>query len=177
MYNRAAAKGLILEILAAAGGKLTGKVRLHKAFYIAHLYYWRDHKGALTDYPVVRLPFGPGIEDAPALVNELQDEGAIEITTRSSGLYHETVFSLLADLKVDRKSARFAAIKQAASYVKKRSAVQLSEETHVFSRTWQEAGNGDELNIYLDLLTDEEYQRVKQSTKEMGEVVSAVFEP
>lgn len=176
MYNRAAAKTLILEILAAAGGRLTGKVRLHKAFYIAHLYYWRDQKGALTDYPVVRLPFGPGIDDAPALVNELQDEGAIEIKTRSSDLYPETVFKLLAELKLDRKSARFAAIKHAVSYVKKRSAVQLSEETHVFSRTWQEASDGDELNIYLDLLTDEQYQRVKQSTKEMTEAVGAVFD-
>jgi hypothetical protein len=175
MYDRPAAKRLILEILAAAGGRLRGKVRLHKAFYLAHLYYWRHRRGALTDYPVVRLPFGPGIEDAPSLILELEAEGGVSLGTRVTGPYTEAVFNLLVPIKVDKKTPRYAAIKQAVDYVKKRTAVQLSEETHVFSRSWQEAGNGDELNIYLDLLTDEEYERVKGSSREMAGVVDAVF--
>ncbi len=65
--DREQAKTLICDIIAAAGGKLVGKVRLHTAFYYAHLYYWQRGTGVLTSYPVVRLPFGPAIDDGPGL--------------------------------------------------------------------------------------------------------------
>ena len=59
------AKQVICAIVEAAGGKLEGQVRLYKAFYYAHLYCWENAaEGVLTDYPIVRMPNGPGIDRA-----------------------------------------------------------------------------------------------------------------
>jgi hypothetical protein len=44
--ERGQAKQLICDIVAAAGGKLVGKVRLHKVFYYSHVYSrsWQEGK-------------------------------------------------------------------------------------------------------------------------------------
>ena len=63
--EREQAKTLICDIIAAAGGKLVGRVRFHKAFCYAHRYYWQRGTGVLTSYPVDRR----GLEQWFAMVN------------------------------------------------------------------------------------------------------------
>jgi hypothetical protein len=63
---RTTAKKVILEILRVGDGEWSGKVKLHEAFYFAHLYYANEHPGFLTDWPIAKLQHGPGIhEDEP----------------------------------------------------------------------------------------------------------------
>ncbi|MBI3464034.1 MAG: hypothetical protein HY000_13395 [Planctomycetes bacterium] len=122
--QREQAKQVICETLAAAGGKLVGKVRLHKAFYYAHLYYWQRGTGVLTSYPVVRLPFGPAIEDGPSLVAELVREGKLRVSQQPNGPYKETVFELAQPFQIDPNSPRFQASEEAVELVKSKSANQ-----------------------------------------------------
>jgi hypothetical protein len=153
--QREEAKQLICEIVAAAGGKLVGKVRLHKAFYYAHLYYWQRGAGVLTSHPVVRLPFGPAIDDGANIVAQLVEEGQLRVTQQPNGPYKDSVFEEL---------------------VKSKTAVELSEETHLFSRSWQDSQNGEELDIYVDLLDDFEYQQLLETGQRSRELVNAVFQ-
>ena len=46
----------------SAGDRIEGKTRLFKAFYFAHLFYARSAVDYLTDWPIVRMPQGPGID-------------------------------------------------------------------------------------------------------------------
>ena len=141
------AKQLICEIIAAAGGRLVGKVRLHKAFYYAHLYYWQSGAGVLTSYPVVRLPFGPAIDDGPHLIAELMREGRLRVGQQPNGPFKEAVFELAQPFQIDPNSTRYRAIEEAVDLVKSKSAGELSEESHVFSRSWQAGQLGQELDI------------------------------
>src|SRR5437667_11993892 len=68
--NRERAKRLILEILRQSEGGL-GKTQLFKAFWLAHLYYFKMAPGYLTDWPIVRMPNGPGIDRADRLILDL----------------------------------------------------------------------------------------------------------
>ena len=174
--DREQAKTLICDIIAAAGGKLVGKVRLHKAFYYAHLYYWQRGTGVLTSYPVVRLPFGPAIDDGPSLLAELVREDKLRITSQPNGPYKESVFELTQTFQIDPTTVRFQAIETAVEQVKSKTAVELSEETHLYSRSWQDNQNGQELDIYADLLDDVEYQQVLQDAQQSRELVNGVFQ-
>jgi hypothetical protein len=173
---REQAKQVICEIIAAAGGRLVGKVRLHKAFYYAHLYYWQRGTGVLTSYPVVRLPFGPAIDDGPQLVSELVREGRLRVTQQPNGPFKESVFELAQPFQIDPNDPRYQAIEEAVDQVKSKTAAELSEETHVFSRSWQDGQNGQELDIYADLLDDFEYQQIRQGGQQARELVNAVFQ-
>lgn len=159
------AKAVICELLAAAGGTLSGKVRLNKAFYFAHLYYWRDAAGVLTDYPIVRMPFGPGINAGSDLLGELEEAGVLEITTQPNGPYQEYVYRLLRDVHLEPDTPRTEAIREAITLVKGRTAVELSELTHDYSRSWQTTPDGTEMDIYADLLSDEEFEAARAAVQ------------
>ena len=172
--GREQAKQLICDIIGAAGGRLVGKVRLHKAFYYAHLYYWQRGSGVLTSYPVVRLPFGPGIDHEPSLVTELVRDGKLHVAWQPNGPFKEAVFELTEPFQIDPNTSRYRAIEEAVDLVKSKSAVELSEESHVFSRSWQAGQLGQELDIYSDLLDDLEYQQIVEDMTESRELVNGV---
>ena len=169
------AKRMIRGILHLAGGSVAGRVRLYKAFYAAHLFYWQRHEGTLTDYPIVRMPYGPGIDRGSELLAELQNEGWITIRTRMSGPYQEDVFRLSRSTRKEMLStAEREAIERALRWVGKKSASVLSSETHL-SRSWNAVAQGQEMAIYLDVLTEDEYQRIQESVSKADERLDKVF--
>jgi len=174
--SREAAKQVICEIIAASHGQLEGKLRLYKAFYYAHLYFWRNNRGVLTDYPIVRMPLGPGLDDGDGLLEELQHQGRISIGEQYNGPYKELVYKTLKPVRLDPASPRIKAIEEAAKWIEGKSATELSQETHVFSRTWREAGDGQALNIYLDILDDSEYNRVQQGLDKAEDALHGIFD-
>ncbi|HET7229521.1 MAG TPA: hypothetical protein VFJ16_05930 [Longimicrobium sp.] len=166
------AKETICDLIAAAGGVLHGKVRLHKAFYFAHLFYFGDGKGILTDHPIVRLPQGPFIDHGERLIDELRREGVLTIASAPVGPFQETVYKLEAPRAVDPETARGRAILRAVELVANRSAAELSELTHEHSISWQNTENGREMDIYLDLLSDDVLATMRREIAELrgGEV-------
>jgi hypothetical protein len=170
-----AAKQVICDIIAASGGKIYGKLRLYKAFYFAHLYYWLHGEGVLTDYPIVRMPQGPGIDNGDTLLEELEQTGEITISFRRNGPYKELVYERAHPFQVDPTSPRFQAIEEAVEWVRGKSAADLSEETHLYSRSWRETPDGEELDIYTDLLDDREYAKLKRSLSEAEQLIQGVF--
>lgn len=173
--SREEAKDVLCQILVAAGGELKKKVALYKAFYFAHLYYWQTGEGTLTDYPIVRMPQGPGIEQGNVLLRELEAEGKIRIEKERNGPFAEYSFALVEPYRVDRNDPRYLAIDNAVDFIKEKSSKELSEITHEHSRSWQKANDGEELNIYVDLLDDEEYITIQKHLNEAEDMVNSVF--
>ena len=73
------AKQIIKEIIRQAGGRLDGKTRLYKAFYLAHLFYFERSPGLLSDWPIVKMPNGPGIDDGDILIDSMVAAGEIAL--------------------------------------------------------------------------------------------------
>src|SRR4051794_835855 len=73
------AHAVVLEILRQADGEWTGKTKLFKAFYFAHLYYAAERPGALTHWPIARMPQGPGIDNSEGLFSELVRDGLLTV--------------------------------------------------------------------------------------------------
>lgn len=153
------AKAILLEIIRQSNGCFNGSTRLYKAFYFAHLYYYRENPDVLSSWPVVHMPEGPGIESGAALISELHSEGLIEIGQRMKGPYTEDVYVLKsASVASPLSPEAIEAVKKSLQFIKGKSAASLSALLHEKSRTWKAGKLGDELNIYLDLMTESEYQ-------------------
>src|SRR5437588_9025156 len=91
---RTRAQDVILEILRHADGEWTGKAKLDKAFYFAHLYFANERPGLLTDWPIARMPQGPSIEKSHELFGELVREGYLTIEQVHEGPYPESRYRL-----------------------------------------------------------------------------------
>lgn len=169
------ARDVICKIVAAAGGRLEGRLRLYKAFYYAHLFYWQRGHGVLTQHPIVRMPLGPGIDQGAAIIQALQESGVLKVTTRPLGPYREHVYELDKPFEINPADLRYQAIEEAVEWVRNKSAVELSEETHVYSRSWRQAKDGDVLDIYADLLEDDEWIQVHQNVAQAEALVNAAF--
>src|SRR5262249_30621489 len=72
----------------------TGKAKLFKAFYFAHLYYANENPGLLTSWPIARLPQGPGIHQSQELFGRLVSEGCLTIEQVHEGPYPDYRYRL-----------------------------------------------------------------------------------
>ena len=158
---RVTPQDVILEILRVADGEWTGKTKLYKAFYFAHLYYANERPGLLTDWPIARMPEGPGIHQGDRLLNAIAEHGFLTVELSHEGPYPENRYRLTDKAgQVPRPPAdASSAIKDAANFCLPRTATELSQLTHERSRSWKLGRDGDLLNIYIDTIPDDEYQR------------------
>jgi len=175
--DKEVAKQIILEIIRQAGGVLNYKTSLFKAFYHAHLRFADTQPGYLSTWPIVRMPRGPGIDRFDILIGELLAEGAVETQQIECGEYEGFQFRL--GRATPRRNVLPNGATEAIAYgvqqIAGKSATQVSEESHVVSRAWREAGDGAELNIYTDLLESDEYSDRKQRSSKIAEALREVW--
>ena len=175
-HAREQAKQVILKIVAISGGKLPGKLRLNKAFYAAHVIYWREHEGVLTEYPVVKLPDGPAIDDLDSLLAELETEGALEIGEEEKGPYMETVFTLKTAVTFDPADPAYEPIRRAVQWAKKHTTSELTRLTHGRPSYEAQSRIGYEQPIYLDALSEEHIASVRRKVREADAAVRAALD-
>lgn len=163
---------VIFEIIRnSPGRKLQVRGRLFKAFYFAHLFYARQSPVPLTDWPIVHMPNGPGIDDAEQLLEELVRRGWITRERILVGPYQSEEYRAAEALQLPPlDAAEQEAIIEAVRMIQNKTASELSELVHEYSRSWQTADKGAVLDIYLDLISDEDFDRRRQELKRLGEV-------
>lgn len=154
------AKQIIVEIIRQAGGVLDFKTRLFKAFYHAHVHFADNHAGYLSVWPIVRMPRGPGIDRFDRLIGELMAEGKVTTHQIETGDVQGFQFRLGDSPQEDdllppgsKKSIAFG-----VQQVYGKTATQVSIESHQVSRAWRKAMDGQELNVYLDAIGDDDYR-------------------
>lgn len=174
---RAEAQDVILELLRAADGEWTGKLKLFKAFYFAHLYYANESPRLLTGWPIARLPQGPGIHRSDELFRKLVEGGLLEIESIHDGPYPELRYRLT---KKGREAGRppedaRVAIEKATLFCLPKTAAELSQLTHERSRSWLEGKDGDILDVCLDTIPDDEYERRAAELLDLERQVSSAL--
>jgi hypothetical protein len=173
--NETRAKRIIWEILRQAGGEF-GKTKLFKAFWLAHLYYSKIARGYLSDWPIVRMPNGPGIDRADHLLADLVADRFVIQTHVARGPFTEICCRITDQLMPDDLPPEaLTAIKTAVKDVRSHSAGEISEWSHDFSRSWKNTPNGSELDIYSDLIPDDVYEERKKELTEMKRAYEGLF--
>jgi hypothetical protein len=173
--SRELAKQIILEIVRASGGTFDGATRLYKAFLFAHLYYFRAEQKILSNWPIVHMPNGHGIDDGEDLLLELTQEGKLEITIGQNGPYPESRYKLVGEHHSKLNPAATRAIKDTARFVADKSGRELSDLVHEKSRCYKDGSSGHELNIYLDLIDDAALEAEKNRLQAISSTVDRVF--
>lgn len=172
--GRELAKEILLEILRRSGGEICGETRLHEVFYLAHICHFQRHGRLLSDWPIVRAPHGPGIGQADELIGALAEEGKMAVETAADGPRRELRLRLrrVGDSKLDAEEK--AAILEATKHIRGETAATLIGLPER-SRSWREGGDGEELNIYLDAIPDDELGRRRRALSEIADIVSSAW--
>jgi hypothetical protein len=162
------AKQIIVELVRQNGGTFTNKTNLYKAFYHAHLEYAKTTGKLLSDWPIVRMPNGPGIESFDALLmGELMVEGKMLVEDADRAPCEGVRFTLLdGGLPTDLDPQAIAAAAYGASMVRGKTAAQVSKESH--QRAWDRAADGREMNIYLDLASPQQVEANRPRLEKMA---------
>ncbi|MFN0055296.1 MAG: type II toxin-antitoxin system antitoxin SocA domain-containing protein [Planctomycetales bacterium] len=173
------AKQVIVEIVRQAGGAFDNKTNLFKAFWLSHVHAIRDTGKALSHWPIVRMPRGPGIDNFDSLLGELLSDSMIATETESIGQNEAMRFRLTSRAQesdsIGISQAHRETIRSAAQAVMSMTASQASEWSHEKSRSWQSSRDGDELDIVLDSMTDDEIEsRLTKSKMLMSKLNSAL---
>jgi uncharacterized phage-associated protein len=174
---RTDAKRVILEIIRLADGEFDGKTKLFKAFYFAHLEYFDKNPGILTDWPIARMPEGPGIHNSRQLFDDLKKDGSLLVENVHDGFYPEYRYRLTDKAKTlpSLPSDVTSAIQRVVDFVRDKKGAELSDYTHEHSRSWKQASDGEILDIYVDLIPDDEYEQRQKSISETEKVFEATF--
>lgn len=174
MRNRA--KAIIVEIIRQNGGVLTNKTNLFKAFWKSHVASAAAGRRPLSVYPIARMPQGPGIDDFDRLLGELLTETAIATETVMVGSFQAFEFTLLDEnaysdqLSSDDKLS----ISEGVQYAAGKTATEVSERSHVDSRSWQTTSSGREIDPDLDSMTDDEFRKLSNKSKSIGNLIAAI---
>ena len=99
----------------------------------------------------------------------------LKISSRANGPYREDVFKLVRGPAVRADSHELDAVKKAVEWVKGKSATQLSSDTHEHSRSWNATQVGAEMNVYIDALSEAEFERLRLRAAAARELVSAAL--
>ena len=115
------------------------ELQLFGAFYKAHLEYAKLSPGFLTSYPIVKLPSGPGIYNFDELKKKQITEDVLQL--------QENMCNDVNAISAIREGV-FWVLDGKMSYDK--------------SWSWLNGQNGEDLDIYVDLDTFEEYEANKK---------------
>jgi len=174
--NKERAERVILEIIRQSGGQI-GKTMLFKAFWLAHLFYSKKAPGYLSDWPIVRMPNGPGIHRADMLIDDLIALGNVQRSHEPKGPFTEITCRLTEKpIEDELPENAVAAVKEAVEYLRKHTTTSISELSHDFSRSWNSLDNGEELNIYSDMIPDDIYEERQKELLELKKVYEDLFE-
>jgi hypothetical protein len=162
------AKKIIVELVRQKGVPFHNKSDLFLAFWRAHLSYAEKNAGYLSNWPMVRTPHGPGIQDFDYLLSELLADAWLATTESQVGDNLTLVISLGSNCPPPSLTEEsIAAIRDGVQG----SAMANFRE----SRVWREAKDGEELDIYLDLMDSEERDRRESNLAALAAAIGAPY--
>ncbi len=173
--SRKQAQQIIVEIIRQSADPFEGKTRLYEAFYLSHLFYYLDSDSLLSDWPIVHMTHGPGIDEGEQLLAELSASGIIETKHGLKGPYPEERYQLLTGEPSPLNRDECDAIRKSVAFMSGMTGAELSTLLHDRSFSWNHGKPGDQLNIYLDLFTKEQRHRERLRNERLQKVISTVF--
>jgi len=174
--NQERAKQVIVEILRQSKCTMN-KTQVFKTFWLAHLFFTNENRGYLSDWPIVKMPNGPGIDKSQVLFDKIATEYEVKSTWVRTGPFNECLFQPVSDEVVSGLPENaIKAVKEAVDFAANKSAKSLSELSHEYSRGWREKQLGEEIDIYADSITDEEIGHSRAEIAFAREQYQGLFE-
>jgi hypothetical protein len=156
------AKKIIVELVRQAGGQFQNKTNLFKAFWKAHLDYAANNAGYLSNWPMIRTQNGPAIGDFDLLMSEMLADGWLTIDEADVGSHRSMLFKLGPSCPPPAlPKAAVEAIGEGVKSVGGTLGNGSNDESLRQSRVWRETKDGEEMEIYLDLIGDDERARLE----------------
>ena len=167
-----AAKGVILEILRQRldqNGARPSRSQISHWFWLAHLCYARQNRGFLTTWPILRVAGGVEISNVDALLCDLVDDGLAEVEVVDVGPIPVTLYSCTPTVAAQRlPKGALAAVSQALAGVKDVFSGSYYCWYSAVSRAWRTTPEGEEMNIYIDLIPDTVYETRRRGLEELA---------
>lgn len=165
------AKDLILEIIKCSEGRLEGRKRLYKAYWMSHVIYFRDYVKNLTRYGVVKMTNGPGIHDFDTLLAELKTESGLNVTVgENAELPKEELYTYDGISPYPADSPIHKAVQEALAWVMSVPYANLSDESHYPS--WWEAGMGSPQDYAIDTIDEDEMTEIRKRNRARAKVLA-----
>jgi hypothetical protein len=171
------AKKIIVELVRQAGGQVANKAKLFNAFWKAHLSYAANSAGYLSTWPLVRTAGGPAIDEFDLLVSEMLSDGWLTLGETQVGPQWAIVFALGPNCPpTSLTSDAVAAIREAVQAVDGELQAAHGDEPYRKSRVWRETPDGEEMDIYLDLVPDAERDRREANLTALASALGSSYE-
>lgn len=171
------AKRLIISLLKEAGGELAGPVQLNVALYKAHLFHWQAKPGVLTDHPFVKGPLIPEYGRWGDLISTLLAEQRLRVKGSMEEGNLNFALEVGRSYRTDLPDGLRPSLYKALEYVRSMPADKLVHDVQRHSRCWRLAQWDEELNIYIDLLSESEFQRTQRRDSRLEATLDAIFRP
>lgn len=165
--NAERAKRVIFEIVRQNGGAVA-RPKLPTLFWLAHLYYSKAARGFLSDWPIVKAPAGPEIGQGDQLLDEMVLAGNLTRGHAPVGPFIEACYrqadkSLVGGLRPEAETA----VQEAIQFLGQNPTLSAGDLARARSRSWRDARDGEELDIYSDLIPDRGYEEQGRDLEEM----------
>jgi hypothetical protein len=174
-----AARGVILEILRQSlgqNGARPSRSQINHRFWLAHLYYARENRGFLTTWPILRASGGVEIWKVDGLLRDLVDDGLAEVEVIDVGPIPVCVYACTpAAAEGHLPDAAITAVSRAIADGKDVGSNSALGWPVTLSRAWRETPEGEEMNIYIDLIPDDAHETRRRSLEEMASGCKDLF--
>lgn len=149
-----------------------GKLRLHKAIYLADLYRFGIKAKPISGATFVKKPFGPCVYELDNIIEALKKEGKLNVTAPSNeDDFDSWKFVGKGDADMSEFEEReVRIIDEQIEEVLSKSAEQLSDKTH--GPVWQMADMGERMPLHALIamkLTDTSQDDVQLALKALAE--------
>ncbi len=191
--DRHLARQVILELLrrgpwevAPSGTRGLTREAINHLFWLAHLYYAKNNPGYLTTWPIIRKPWGVQLREDIALLRDLTEDELIRTEQMEVGPFPVTLYCL------NDKPGEAALSPKAVHAIQLATQLVLgppqgftmpffcplpfSRAWPLFrSRAWQTTPDGEEMDIYLDLVPEELYDERRQQLERLAQGLEDLF--
>jgi hypothetical protein len=171
---------------APSGTRGLTREAINYLFWLAHLYYARNNPGYLTTWPIIRKPWGVQLRDDVALLRDLTEQELVRTEQMEIGpfpviLYCRNDKAEESDLPAKAVHAIQLAIQLglgfplgfAVPYFLPLPFYRAWPTFH--SRAWRDTPDGEEMDIYLDLIPEELYEEQRHQLESLKQGVEDLF--
>lgn len=151
-------KQFIIEMLKMEPNRKLRLDQLGKAFYYANVFSLRKLGKFISLHAIVKLPWGPAIDNYRDLYSEMEENGYID----QKGHYICLKKSFPNFAKFDEDE--ILCIRDAFNQIKNKTFNQLSKESHRL-KSYQEAMACEDIDIFNDILSKDEINRIADLAK------------
>ncbi|MDZ4840856.1 MAG: Panacea domain-containing protein [Hyphomicrobium aestuarii] len=160
-FDRERLKDVVHYICSQCDEADLGNVKLHKILYFADMLHFNETMKPLTGVSYVKQQFGPTARHLTAVVDELAQEGRLQVTDRQFYGFQKKDYTSLTQPHLGRIGNALPLLDDVIEFVCSRTAKEISELSH--NAAWDAAKMGEVIPYFTAIgmepaeLTDDDF--------------------